>query len=112
MQKTIPVGSFTKEYQQGKISRKGLLIQISKERRAVTAQLKVLDRRFSKENREDKPLHQAYVTFHSHEGKRKALKLHKYSLYSILRPNPKLNIKVLKLIDVTDSVHVMKYIAS
>ena len=96
LQKTIPVNVEMKEFLEGKISRKGLLIQLKQQRSRVTAAIKVLDRRRRRQNKTlpEKPLNKAYVTFHSHAAKNIAIKKHKVTLLSKLRPNPEIYLKV------------------
>ena len=95
-QKTIPEDSGTKDFLEGKLTRKGLLIHLAQERAEVTKAIKLLDRRSKRVNNKEpeKPLNQAYVTFHFHAAKNLAIKKHKVTLWSKLRPDPNIILKV------------------
>lgn len=96
MQKTIPADSGTKDFLDGKLTRKGLLIHLSQSRTEVTNSIKALDRRIKRASQKevDKPLNQAYVTFHAHAAKHMAIKKHKVTLWRVLKPDPGTLLKV------------------
>lgn len=97
LQKTIPErNTGTKDFLDGKLSRKGLLIHLSQERSQVTKAIKALDKKckLTSLKETEKPLSQAYVTFHAHAAKNQALKKHKVTLFNFLKPDPNIFLKV------------------
>ena len=96
MQKTIPADSGTKDFLDGKLTRKGLLIHLAQSRAEVTKAIRAIDRRIKRASQKevDKPLNQAYVTFHAHTAKHMAIKKHKVTLLNMMKPNPGTILKV------------------
>jgi hypothetical protein len=95
-QKTTPDDEGTKDFLEGKLSRKGLLIHFAQERARLTSSIKALDRK-NKRSSSKTPadiLSQAYVTFHAHEAKNTAMRKHKVTLMKKLKPDPDIVLKV------------------
>jgi hypothetical protein len=92
LNKTIPE---EKDFSEGKISRKGLLVELAKEREKLTTAISRLDRRGSRVDKApERAVNQAYVTFHAHAAKHAAIRKHKVTLMRWLRPDSAVVLKV------------------